>query len=126
MPDSRRLQSVQTVHGNGLTVTAGGNQAFLNVALGILDPGDEVILPVPSYYFNHEMAITMVNARPVLVPTDSNYQLDLGALRAAITPRTRAIVATLPTTRQAQYIQKRRYGRSTRSARDTELCIILQ
>jgi aspartate/methionine/tyrosine aminotransferase len=53
-------------------VTAGGNQAFLNVALGILDPGDEVILPVP-YYFNHEMAITMVSARPVLVPTDSNY-----------------------------------------------------
>ena len=76
-------------------VTAGGNQAFLNVALGILDPGDEVILPVP-YYFNHEMAITMVNARPVLVPTDSNYQLDLGALRAAITPRTRAIVTVSP------------------------------
>jgi aspartate/methionine/tyrosine aminotransferase len=86
---------VGEVHGNRLMVTAGGNQAFLNVALGILDPGDDVILPVP-YYFNHEMAITMVNARPVLVPTDSNYQLDLGALRAAITPRTRAIVTVSP------------------------------
>jgi aspartate/methionine/tyrosine aminotransferase len=42
------------------------------------------------------MAITMVNARPVLVPTDSNYQLDLGALRAAITPRPRAIVTVSP------------------------------
>lgn len=86
---------VGEVHGNRLMVTAGGNQAFLNVALGILDPGDEIILPVP-YYFNHEMAITMVSARPVLVPTDSNYQLDLGALRAAITPRTRAIVTVSP------------------------------
>ena len=76
-------------------VTAGGNQAFLNVVLGILDPGDEVILPVP-YYFNHEMAITMANARPVLAPTDSDYQLDLGALRSAITPRTRAIVTVSP------------------------------
>jgi aspartate/methionine/tyrosine aminotransferase len=82
-------------HGNRLMVTAGGNQAFLNAVLAITDPGDEVILPVP-YYFNHEMAITMANARPVLVPTDANYQLDLAALRAAITPRTRAIVTVSP------------------------------
>jgi aspartate/methionine/tyrosine aminotransferase len=82
-------------HGNRLMVTAGGNQAFLNVVLAILDPGDEVILPVP-YYFNHEMAIVMVNARPVLVETDANYQLDVDAIRAAITPRTRAIVTISP------------------------------
>lgn len=87
--------SVGAAHGNRLMVTAGGNQAFLNVVLAILDPGDEVILPVP-YYFNHEMAIAMANARAVLVPTDANYQLDVDALRAAITPRTRAIVTVSP------------------------------
>jgi len=87
--------AVGVAHGNRLMVTAGGNQAFLNAVLAITDPGDEVILPVP-YYFNHEMAITMANARPVLVPTDANYQLDLAALRAAITPRTRAIVTVSP------------------------------
>ena len=81
--------------GNRLMVTAGGNQAFLNAILALTDPGDEVILPVP-YYFNHEMAITMANCRPVLVPTDADYQLDLAALRAAITPRTRAIVTVSP------------------------------
>lgn len=82
-------------HGNRLMVTAGGNQAFFNVALAILDPGDEVILPTP-FYFNHEMAIAMANARVVLAPTDRNYRLDLDALRAAITPRTRAIVTVSP------------------------------
>lgn len=82
-------------HGNGLMVTAGGNQGFINVALAILDPGDEVILPVP-YYFNHEMAIVMASARPALVETDRNYQLDIDALRAAITPRTRAILTVSP------------------------------
>jgi aspartate/methionine/tyrosine aminotransferase len=82
-------------HGNCLMVTAGGNQAFINVVLAIVDPGDEVILPVP-YYFNHEMAITMANARPILVPTNNRYELDLEALRAAITPRTRAIVTISP------------------------------
>jgi len=80
---------------NSLMVTAGGNQAFLNTALAILDPDDEIILPVP-YYFNHEMAIAMANARAVLVPTDRNYQLDVDAIRAAITPRTRAILTISP------------------------------
>lgn len=86
---------VGAAHGNRVMVTAGGNNAFLAALLAITDPGDEVILPVP-YYFNHEMAITMVNCRPVLVPTDTNYQPDVAALRAAITPRTRAIVTVSP------------------------------
>ena len=81
--------------GNRLMVTAGGNNAFMAALLAIADPGDEVILPVP-YYFNHEMAVTMANCVPVLVPTDADYQLDLAALRAAITPRTRAIVTVSP------------------------------
>lgn len=81
--------------GNRLMVTAGGNQAFMNAVLAIADPGDEFILPTP-YYFNQEMAVTMANCRPVLVATDASYQLDVPALRAAITPRTRAIVTVSP------------------------------
>lgn len=80
---------------NRLMVTAGGNQAFMNAVLALGDAGDEFILPTP-YYFNHEMAITMAGCRPVLVPTDENYQLRLEALRAAITPRTRAIITVSP------------------------------
>lgn len=86
---------VGSTEGARLMVTAGGNQAFLNAALAILDPGDEVILPVP-YYFNHEMAIAMANAHAVAAPTDENFQLDIDALRRAITPRTRAIVTVSP------------------------------
>lgn len=76
-------------------VTAGANMGFLNALLAIADPGDEVILQVP-YYFNHEMAITMASARPVLVPTTADYQLDLPAIARAITPRTKAIVTISP------------------------------
>lgn len=82
-------------HGNRILVTAGGNLAFMNAVLAIGDPGDEFILPTP-YYFNHEMAITMAGCRPVLVPTDASYQLDLDAVRAAIGPRTRAIITVSP------------------------------
>lgn len=78
-----------------VVVTAGGNIAFMNAVLAVTDPGDEVILPVP-YYFNHEMAIDMAGARVVRVPTRSDLQLDVDALAAAITSRTRAIVTVSP------------------------------
>lgn len=94
----RKLSGENGVHlgaNNRVMVTAGGNQAFMNAVLAIGDPGDEFILPTP-YYFNQEMAVTMANCRPVLVPTDADHQLDLAALRAAITPRTRALVTVSP------------------------------
>ena len=90
-----KLEAENGVTGGRIVVTAGGNMAFLNAVLAIADPGDEVILPVP-YYFNHEMALVMANVRPVLVPTDDQYQLRLDAIRAAITPRTRAVVTVSP------------------------------
>ena len=78
-----------------VVVTAGGNMAFMNAVLAIADPGDEFILQSP-YYFNHEMAVTMANCRPVLVPTDAQYQLQPDAIARAITPRTRAVVTVSP------------------------------
>jgi aspartate/methionine/tyrosine aminotransferase len=80
---------------SSLVITAGGNMAFMNAILALVDPGDEVILFTP-YYFNHEMAITMASGRVVLVPTDADYQLDPDRAAAAITPRTRAIVTVSP------------------------------
>ena len=78
-----------------IVVTAGGNMAFMNALLAIADPGDQIILQLP-YYFNHEMAISMVNCEAVCVPTDAQYQLQLDAIRNAITDRTRAIVTISP------------------------------
>lgn len=80
---------------NCIVVTAGSNMGFMNAILAITNPGDEIILQTP-YYFNHEMAITMASCQPVLVKTDSNYQLSLEAIQQAITPKTQAIVTISP------------------------------
>jgi aspartate/methionine/tyrosine aminotransferase len=76
-------------------VTAGSNMAFLSVVQAITLPGDEIILPSP-FYFNHEMAVRIADAVPVIVPTDAGYQLDPDAIARAVTPRTRAIVTVSP------------------------------
>jgi aspartate/methionine/tyrosine aminotransferase len=91
----RRENGIDVARGRRIFVTAGGNMAFMNTVLAVTDPGDEVILPAP-FYFNHDMAIVMAGARTVAVPTDENYQLLPEAIRAAITPRTRAVVTVSP------------------------------
>jgi aspartate/methionine/tyrosine aminotransferase len=87
--------SVAVGPGRRLLVTAGANMGFLNALFAIADPGDEVILPLP-WYFNQEMAVRMLNCVPVGVATDENFQLSLDAIRAALTPRTRAVVTISP------------------------------
>ena len=89
------LENGISLAGRKLLVTAGANMGFLNALFAIADPGDEVILPLP-YYFNQEMAARMLNCRPVCVPTGADFQLDLAAVRAAISPRTRAVVTVSP------------------------------
>jgi aspartate/methionine/tyrosine aminotransferase len=91
----RRDNGIDCRNGLRVMVTAGGNMAFVHAILAITQPGDEIILPVP-FYFNHEMAIQMADCAAVLVPTDDRYQLNLDAIRRAITPRTRAIVTVTP------------------------------
>lgn len=95
---ARKLAAENGIHldaPNALVVTAGGNMAFMNAILAIADPGDEIVLLTP-YYFNHEMAVTMLNCRPVLVATDARFQPDVAGIRAALSPRTRAVVTVSP------------------------------
>ncbi len=90
-----RENGIDVARGSRVMVTAGGNMAFVHAVMAMTEPGDEIILPVP-FYFNHEMAIQMAGCVAVPVPTDSRYQLDLEAIRRALTPRTRAIVTVSP------------------------------
>ena len=78
-----------------LVITAGANMGFLNALFAITDPGAEVILPTP-YYFNHEMAVRMLNCVPVCIPTDRHFQVDPAVIAAAMSERTAAVVTISP------------------------------
>ncbi len=78
-------------------VTVGAIEGLTAALLATVDPGDEVLLPTPTYS-THIRQVAMVSARPVLVPTveADGYALDVGALRRAVTPRTKAILYCSP------------------------------
>jgi len=100
-----------------IMVTAGANQGFVNAALAIGNPGDEVILLRP-YYFNHEMALRMFGMNPVLVDVDGNYQPDTVEIENAINPRTRAVVTVSPNNPTGAVYEKKRLQEINKLCRD--------
>lgn len=79
-----------------ILVTSGATGAFHATAMALLNPGDEVILFEPFYGY-HLSTLLSQRVIPVPVPLAApDWDLDLAELRAAITPRTRAIVINTP------------------------------
>jgi aminotransferase len=77
-------------------VTSGATAGFYAACMALFDPGDEVILFEPFYgYHLNTLRALRVNAASVPL-TAPDWKLDLDALRAAITPRTRGIVINSP------------------------------
>ncbi len=77
-------------------VLTSGAAGGLNVTLrAICDPEDEVLVLAP-YFPEYRFYIEHAGARMVAVQTDDAFQPDLGAIDAAITPRTRAVIVNSP------------------------------
>jgi len=79
-------------------LAASGATAGLHAAaMALLNPGDEVLIFEPFYGY-HGVTLRSLRVNPVLVAlAEPDYTLDTDLLRAAITPRTRAILLNTPT-----------------------------
>ena len=78
-------------------ITVGGSEAIDVCIRAMLDPGDEVIIPVPSFVCYGPL-VTMANGVPVYVETkaENEFKLTADELRGAITPRTKLLVLPYP------------------------------
>ncbi|MDA3640006.1 pyridoxal phosphate-dependent aminotransferase [Mycobacterium xenopi] len=79
-------------------VTVGATEAIAAAVLGLVEPGDEVILIQP-FYDSYSPVVAMAGARRVVVPLvldGRGFALDVDALRRAVTPRTKALIVNSP------------------------------
>ena len=95
------IADYETARGNAVTaeqvlVTVGACQALFTTFLGILNPGEEVIVPTPGFGL-YESLIHIAGAKMVeLDISKTNFQINAEALAAAITPKTKAILLNSP------------------------------
>ena len=80
----------------GDIVMSCGAAGAINVVLGAtLNPGDEVIILAP-YFGEYVYYVANHNGKAVIAPTTAEFRLDLDAIAAAITPRTRGLIINSP------------------------------
>lgn len=81
---------------NGVIVTSGATEGIFAAILGLVDPGDEVIVIEP-FYDSYVPNIIMANAVPVYVPLHPpTWTFDPDELRAAFSKKTRALILNTP------------------------------
>lgn len=101
LPLRQAVAAYETARGNCVTaeqvlITVGATHALFTALLGILNPGEEVIVPTPGFGL-YETIATVAGAKTVpLDVTKTGFQITREALEAAITPKTKAIVLNSP------------------------------
>ena len=104
IPELKEAVAAKFRRDNGLNVTAadcfvgsGGKQIIFNALQATLNPGDEVVVPVP-FWVSYPEIVRLCGAEPVLARADAStgFKLTPAALAAAITPRTKWLILNTP------------------------------
>ncbi|MBS1816282.1 MAG: pyridoxal phosphate-dependent aminotransferase [Acidobacteria bacterium] len=98
--DASRRHGVPVDANTQVLVTSGATGAFHATCMALLDPGDEVIVFEPFYGY-HLGTLKSLRMQPVIVALEdgaglATWELNVDALRKAVTPRTRAILINTP------------------------------
>lgn len=91
-----RVYGLEAEIGN-VAVSTGGKQALFNVLMCVVDPGDEVIIPVP-YWTSYPDMVALAGASPVFAPSPASggFRITPEDLEKARTPKSRALMLNSP------------------------------
>jgi aspartate aminotransferase len=95
--DSHKKNYGTTYNTKECIVTVGGKHGIFGLTQALLDPGDEVIIPVP-YWVTYKDVVNYAGAKCVFVETDekSGFNLEARMIEKAITPKTKIIILNSP------------------------------
>lgn len=89
-----------------IALTASTSEAYGCLFKLLTDADDDVLVPRPSYpLFDHLASLDQVRARPYDLDPDTGWRIDFDSLRAAITPRTRAILVVSPNNPTGSFVR---------------------
>ena len=108
-----------------ILITAGSIEGIAATLLTLTEPGDEVIIPSPTYT-SYQQVIRLAGCQPVFAPLDEehNFDLHVEAIARRITPRTRAIFYCNPNNPTGTLYSKAQSLRMMELAEQNDLTII--
>lgn len=106
-------------------VTVGGSEAIDVAIRSLVNPGDEVIIPMPSFVC-YEPIARMAGAVPVIINTkaENGFKLTADELRQAITPRTKVLVLPYPNNPTGAILERDELKKLAEVLRDTNIAIL--
>jgi len=108
-----------------ILLTASTSEAYAYLFKLLCNPGDAVLAPRPSYpLFEFLGRMESIEVHPYPLAYHGAWSIDLDALAAAITPRTRAIVLVNPNNPTGSYVQRGELDALVRAASDRGLALI--
>ncbi|MBQ3575223.1 MAG: aminotransferase class I/II-fold pyridoxal phosphate-dependent enzyme, partial [Clostridia bacterium] len=110
---------------NEILVTVGASEGIDLAVRALVEPGDEVLVPDPSYV-SYMPCITFAGGVCVPVPTtmEHDFKLTPDALRAAITPRTKALILPYPNNPTGGIMTRADYEAIAAVLKDTDIIVI--
>lgn len=106
-------------------VTVGGKHAIFNLTSALLQPGDEVVIPVP-YWVTFKEAVHYAGAACRFVPTpeSENFRVTADRIEAAVSPRTRLILLNSPNNPSGATIREEEMRKIAELARRRDLLVL--
>ncbi|HLI84362.1 MAG TPA: pyridoxal phosphate-dependent aminotransferase [Bryobacteraceae bacterium] len=108
-----------------ILLTASTSEAYAYVFKLLADPGDEVLVPRPSYpLFEYLAAMESVKVRSYPLVFYGNWQIDWDELLAAVTGRTRAVIVVNPNNPTGSFLKRAELERLTRLASERRIALV--
>ncbi len=108
-----------------ILLTASTSEAYAYLFKLLADPGDEVLVPRPSYpLFEFLAAMENVTVRPYSLVYHGTWGIDLPGVEAAIGPRTRAIVLVNPNNPTGSYVKRSELSELVRMCRARGIALV--
>lgn len=110
---------------NEIFVTVGGSEAIDIAIRALVNPGDEVIVPTPSFVC-YEPIAKMAGAKVVTLETkaENNFKITPDELRSIITPKTKLLILPYPNNPTGAILTKEELEALAEVLRGTDICIL--
>lgn len=119
-----RVQNGMDYTADEIILTAGATEALFDALFGILNPGDEVIIPAPAFVLYEEI-VKMCRAVPVFLDTSkAGFRIDEAALEALFTEKTKAVVLNTPNNPTGCVYNKESLDAVYRCVKDRDVFVI--